>query len=287
MKRLLVTGASGFLGWNISQVPQSSWKLIGIHQKNVPSNIESYPIDLTKKEEVFKILKQIKPNAILHMAAISNVGYCEKEPNKSYQINVESSKHLAAFCQSEGIPFLFTSSEQVFNGLNKTYSESDSPNPCNIYGRQKAEAERIVSELCPNACIVRLSVLFGKHGKSSYCFMTDWLNKWKNGQKVIAFKDEVRTFLSSQIAAEALFFLLKKKKEGIYHIAGKDAFSRYEFALLLSQVFGYANAEIEPALQKNISSHELRPPRLVLNCDKLEEEGFSLRALLAELKRLT
>lgn len=276
MKKLLVTGASGFLGWHIKRHPQTTWNLVGTHHQNAPDDWESCKVDLTQQASVLNLFSKIKPDAIFHLAANSSVGFCEKNPIASHEINVAAAKYISEYCQQTGIPLLFTSSEQVFDGLEESYTETATPSPTSRYGQQKVAAEQIIETIYPNAIIARLSVMYGWHGPSAYCFMTDWLRKWENGNTVTAFYDEIRTFLSGTAAADALFFLLNQAAKGIYNIGSKLACSRYDFAQQLSQVHGHTNASIRKTSQKDQPSTATRPPRLVLDCTKLEKMGFVL-----------
>lgn len=274
MKKLLLTGSAGFLGWNVRQLTQNQWNYIGIHHKNKPSGLPSYALDLTNPIKVNQTLAAIQPDAILHLAAISSVGYCQKNPTESYAINVQATQYLATYCQAVQIPFIFTSSEQVFDGKKPSYVESDLPNPINAYGKQKAAAEAIVQSICPNACIARIAVLYGQHDANSYCFMTDWLEKLKAHQPITVFTDEIRTFLSGRYAAEALFFLLENEAKGIFNISGGSAISRYDFANLLSEAGKIKAPNIVACSQKDLSDlAATRPERLNLNIDKLISLG--------------
>ena len=274
MKKLLITGISGFLGWNIAHFPQEDWQLIGTYHSNkpddLPSSIATYWLDLTDEAATKNLIASVQADAILHLAAHSNTGFCQKYPEQTYSINVQTPHFLAKICRQQQIPFVFTSSEQVFDGLQKIYTESDVPNPRNEYAKQKAQAEKLVMEAYPAACIVRLSVMLGWHGGSSYCFMTDWLNKWKSGQAVTAFTDEIRSFLDVQLAVEGLLGLLGTQAQGIYHIGGEKALSRYELAVLLKEKHGFPNAKIIPRLQKELDVFKRRPPSLVLSNKKLK-----------------
>lgn len=273
MKKLLVTGISGFLGWNVAHFQQKDWQIVGTyrtHQPETPEHIACHSIDLTDSKATSDLIEKIQPDAVLHLAANSSTGFCQKHPEQTFGINVEVPHFLAKICQKGDIPLVFTSSEQVFNGLKDSYTETDLLNPRNTYGSQKAEAERLVLQANPDACVVRVSVMYGEHGRAAYCFSTDWLNKWKNDEPVTVFTDEIRSFLNGEEAAAGLFLLLNKKAKGIYHLGGKEALSRYEFALRLRKEFGYPNGIILKKLQREVDVYGRRPPRLVLENGKID-----------------
>jgi dTDP-4-dehydrorhamnose reductase len=286
MKKLLVTGASGFLGWNLCRFPQKEWDIIGTyhqHPNGLYPGTKAIQLDLLDAKQVSRSIADIQPDAILHLAANSSTGFCEMQPEASRKINVEASGTLADLCQRNAIPLVFTSSEQVYDGKKKVYSDNDPPNAINAYGQQKAEAEAIIQQYFPEATIARIAVLFGEQGPTSYCFMNDWLAKWRAGEEVTAFHDEVRPFMSGRSAVEALLLLLNKNAKGIYNVGGADAMSRYDFAKLLAKTFGLDTAKIKAMSQKDIPGGDKRPPILVVDNAGIVALGFVPRWIEDEL----
>ncbi len=290
MKKLLLTGASGFLGWNLCQYPQEDWEIIGLyhqHRSGVPKQIAAHQVDLSDQEAFKKIVNQVKPDAIVHLAAISNTRYCQEHPELTGRLNILVPGQIAHACQQLSIPFIHASSGQVYDGKLPPYRESAELQPLNTYGLQKVAAEALVRETYPEACIFRPTVMFGHHSTSSYCFMTDWLQRWDQGETVTAFHDEIRCFLSGRSAAEGILLLLEKEAKGIFNLAGKEAISRLEFAQLLAKTFSVKEARIKSAAQQDIPGlAEVRPSDLTMNLDKVTQLGFKARGVAEELRAL-
>ncbi len=283
MKKLLVTGASGFLGWHLCQFPQNNWEITGTYRKNksgIFPGIKAISLDLLDAKQVVKSITEIRPDAIVHLAANSSTGFCEKHPEETRKINVVATETVARICEKEDIQLVFTSSEQVYDGRKPVYTDADMPNPVNTYGVHKAAAERVVKQYVPESCIVRLAVLFGQHGPGTYCFMTDWLDKWKKGESVTAFYDEVRSFLSGRSAAEGLFLLLDQHAKGVYNLGGAEALSRYAFAKKLAAAFGVENAAIVSKSRLDIAGGDKRPASLVMDNAGVKAMGFRPRFFL-------
>src|SRR5208337_1041423 len=116
--------------------------------------------DLNRFKEIKEILQKIRPDALIHTAAESNPNFCQLNPVASHGINVEATANLASLCAELRIPFVFTSSDLVFNGLKPPYSENDPVCPLSIYGEQKAKAERAVLERYPRALVCRMALMF-------------------------------------------------------------------------------------------------------------------------------
>ena len=287
MKKLLLTGASGFLGWNLCQYPHEDWEIIGCyhqHPEGIPAHIQKHSIDLCDPQSIGKMVTRVKPDAIVHLAAISNTQYCQENPELSEQLNVFAPGQIAEVCLRHSIPLVYASSGQVYSGEQAPYNETDTLQPLNAYGWQKVKAERLVSEIYPDACIFRPTVMFGQHSDSSYCFMTDWLRRWQKGETVTAFHDEIRCFLSGRSAAEGILLLLEKEASGIFNLAGKEAMSRLAFARLLAKVFSVKDAKIKSVAQQDIFGlAEVRPSDLSMDLKKIKSLGFEARGVEEEL----
>ena len=151
MKKLLITGASGFLGWHLCQVAQAAgWQVYGSYQtRSVDlAGVTGFPLDLTDLASVKLVMQELRPDALLHLAALSSPNACQSDPELSYQVNVVASCELAGRCAEAQIPCLFTSSEQVFDGLNPPYREAEPVCPINRYGEHKAAAEVEMWQRC-------------------------------------------------------------------------------------------------------------------------------------------
>ena len=143
MKKLLVTGSSGFLGWNLCQLAKEKWQVYGthfFHRIEIPG-VKQLPVDLTDFQELQRLFKEIKPDAVIHTAAQSQPNYCQTHPQESRTINVTASWNLAGLCADYSIPCAFTSTDLVFDGLNAPYRETDPVSPLSLYGEQKVMAE--------------------------------------------------------------------------------------------------------------------------------------------------
>ena len=289
MKKLLVTGASGFLGWHCCHANFSDWKIFGTSTsagKIEPKHISKIQMDLTDENWLWSVIKEVKPDAVFHLAAHSGTNYCEKFPDSSRPLNVGASANLAKMCADRGIKLIFTSSEQIFDGQKGDYSETDQPAPKNKYGEQKWQAEQKIQEINPEAVIVRIAVLYGKSSNISANFLTQWLDAWGKSLSVMAFHDEIRQFLSARNCVDALFHLLDQGAEGIFHVGGSSALNRLEFAKLVKSILVLENAKIIDKSQSEIEMLAYRPVNLSLNCQKILSTGFKLTDPYEELKFL-
>lgn len=153
MKKLLITGASGFVGSRVVARWRNEYKILA------PSHSE---LDITDRESVDSYFLQHTPDVVVHLAAISNTWYCEQHPDESYRVNVEGVCNLAAAAARNGVKFIFFSSDQVYNGNCESgpLSEDVAVAPENVYGRHKLEAEQRALELCPTAVALRATWMY-------------------------------------------------------------------------------------------------------------------------------
>ncbi len=285
-KKLLVTGISGFLGWHVQNYPQNQWEIIGVYHRQRPVATTNYltQIDLTDFEGTTQVLDELKPNAILHLAANTDLDACETDSSTNH-INVESAVHLAKWCEAREIPFVMTSSDAVFDGEKPFYNEESSAQPVCVYGRQKLLAEAKVMAIYPQATIARMPLMYGLPD-NGHGFMVEWVNRLARHEAIRCFQDEYRTMISGASGAAGLFLLLEKKAAGLFHLGGRERISRYEFANRLAQVFEFNEELIRPGLQSDASTKAKRPADVSMISEKAYQLGFQPGLLLEELQQL-
>ncbi len=179
MKRLLITGASGFLGSRIALFYKEKYIVF------TPTHRE---MDITDGESIGAVFNQIKPDVVIHCAAISDTGRCEREPKLSWDMNVIGSVNVAKVAREIGTKCIVCSSDQVYFGslVQGAHSETDLLLPHNIYGRDKHAAEQQCLEINPDCVCLRLSWMYdtkainvGEHGD----FLRTFMERMKSGEQ--------------------------------------------------------------------------------------------------------
>ncbi len=287
MQKLLVTGASGFLGWNLCQIACKTWEVHGTYSQHpiVIPDVTLHSIDLTDLELVQREIDRICPDAIIHTAAASQPNFCQRNPELSYRINVTASQHLAKICHQANIPFVFTSTDLVFDGTKAPYQETDPVAPLNIYGEQKVAAEREILAVYPGASICRMPLMFGMAPPTATSFIQPWLKSLQAGENLTLFVDEFRTPVSARTAAQGLLMVLHIFP-GTINLGGKERISRYEFGLLLADVFGFNSSLILPIYQKDLQMAAPRAADVSLDISKAMALGYDLPPLRSELESI-
>ncbi len=288
-QRLLVTGASGFLGWNLCQAAQTqaSWEIWGTYHTHFVSlpGVHSVFLDLTDAQAIHAVLNQVQPKAVIHTAALSQPNFCQTHPELSYQVNAIATWEIAQHCADRGIPCVFTSTDLVFDGLTPPYRETDAVNPLNHYAEHKVLAEVGLLARHPQAVVCRMPLMFGEGGDTGKSFIQPWLHALRRGETLNLFSDEVRTPASATTAAKGLLLALANG-QGILHLGGMERISRYDFGVLMAEVFELPRELIQSCLQATVEMAAPRPRDVSLESSLAYALGYQPRSLREELMQL-
>ncbi len=231
-------------------------------------------MDITNYAELKKIFAEIQPHAVIHAAAMSDPNYCQVNQSETGKINVSATADMAGLCTDLRIPYVFTSTDLIFDGLEPPYSETGKVNPVCIYGEQKAEAEKAVQIRYPEAAICRMPLMFGYTEASGQNFFYKMVQSLIKGNQVRLFSDEYRTPADTGSAAEGLL-LATEKVRGIIHLGGETRISRYEMGKLIARLLNVDESQVEPILQRDIAMPAPRPPDVSLVSTKAYKIGYN------------
>jgi dTDP-4-dehydrorhamnose reductase len=272
---LLITGVSGMLGSSLlSLARKQDRRVVGLYHQHPVSmpGVELLAADLTNEDEPRKIFREVKPSAVIHCAAATGVDWCEEHPEEAHRINVNVPSMLAAITNENQIDLLHISTDAVFDGERGNYIESDQPKPTNIYAATKSLAETEVLLKNPAAVIARVNL----YGCSAYkrsankTGLAEWiLRKLAAGSPLPGFSDVIFCPIFADDLAEILLAMLYKKLSGVYHVVGREAISKYEFAVRVASAFGFDPALVVAARIDDAGLKARRPRNTSLNTSKV------------------
>ncbi|CEJ47069.1 SDR family oxidoreductase [Umezakia ovalisporum] len=287
MQKILITGASGFLGWHLCQLAQQKWEVYGAyHSHSLDSpGVKTLAVNLTNFSELKHLFNDINPTAVIHTAANSQPNYCQTYPQESHTINVTASCNIAGLCADYSIPCAFTSTDLVFDGLNPPYKETDPVSPVNTYGEQKVMAEIGMLERYPMTAVCRMPLMFGMSTPTAKSFIQPFIQILKEEKELKLFIDEFRTPVSAITAAKGILLALEKIN-GYIHLGGKERISRYDFGRLLVEVFQLPETGLKSCRQQDVKMAAPRPADVSLDSSKAFALGYEPLAIKSELQRI-
>ena len=247
MKQILISGISGFLGARLAERLHKNYQLSGlVHEADSALDCELLRLDLADTGLIQDRLEALKPDLILHTAAVSRPLAFAENPEYCWRVNVAATRELAAWCRKRDRRLFFCSSDTVYADAAPgapAWRESDPMQPVHAYGRSKQEAEELLRELCPEAVILRLSLLFGRTrpGRNSF---SEWLLARYHEGRVPVFSDNRRhTIAVGEVATLFEHLLEEESFHGVLNVGSADYVSREDFARLL-----FAQLELNPRL---------------------------------------
>ena len=256
----LITGAAGLIGGYLVRnascwVPD--WDVRGVTRAEV---------DLTDRAQVRRVWDRHRPDLVIHCAALSRTGHCEQDPALARLINVEATRLLADLARD--VPFVFLSSDQVFDGAKGQYVETDAVHPLNVYGQTKAEAEQVVLGN-PAHAVVRIALTAGTSPTRDRSFVEDMVRAAVKGTRLTLFTDEFRCPLPAGALVRALWEFGLQRRPGLYHLGGHERLSRWEIGELLAARFPELRSSIQPG---SVVAYQgpPRPPDLSMRSDKIQ-----------------
>ena len=183
-------------------------------------------------------------------------------------INVQGSLNVIKATQRIGAQLVFYSSDYVFDGKSGPYQETDQTNPICVYGKQKLEVENLITDLLDDYLILRITIVYGQElqGKN---FVTRLINSLKKKETVKVPVDQIGSPTLVNDIAEASCKLVEQNQRGLFHVAGTDVISRYDFALTVAQVFDLDSKYIIPIDTPSLQQPAPRPLKAGMICDKL------------------
>jgi dTDP-4-dehydrorhamnose reductase len=268
-QRLLITGGSGLLALNWACATRQTYDVIlATHRHTVHLNgTTAYSLDLGAPETVCRQLDTLSPDLVIHTAALTNVDRCETDKDLAFQSNVVIAEAVAAATAANKIPFVHISTDHLFAGTRRLYSEDNEPEPLNEYARTKALAETRVRQTNPSALIVRTNFFCWGH-KQRQSF-SDWIINSLRGSRTITLFDDV--FFTPILADPLVLAILEVVGigvSGVIHIGGDERLSKYEFGVRLAERFGLSLDLIQRGTIAAMDAQITRPRDMSLDNEK-------------------
>ncbi|MFH1079081.1 MAG: SDR family oxidoreductase [Pseudomonadota bacterium] len=277
VKRVLVTGATGLLGVALQRFAPQDIQGHGIiyPERSLPLALpfEILAADVSDRGQLEFAFERTRPDVVIHAAAVGSVDYAEKNREETRRVNVGGTANVVALCEIFNSRLVYISSNAVFDGRMPFYSETAPVNPINHYGVLKVEAEKVVREGNIPWAIVRPILMYGwPYPGERDNPVVWWVRSLENGQKIRVVDNVFNKPLATWSCAAAIWAVVQQDRSGVYHVAGRDHMSLYQFALLTADVFNLDAGLIQPVPDSFFPEIAPRPRDTSFDTTKMETE---------------
>ena len=267
--KLAITGASGLLGVNLACALRDQWDLVGAYhaQRVTLDGVRAVSLDVGDRRAVCAWLADERPDVVWHGAGLTNVELCETDPGLAERLNVEATANVAEAAAACGARLVHISTDHLFDGMKKQYSEAAATQPLNVYAATKLRAEHVVSDLDRDALIIRTNFYgWGHPRRQSF---SDWiLSTLRSGGDLTMFRDVYFSPILINDLIDSVLALLDRRATGVYNVAGRERLSKLAFALELAKIFGLDTLKIHDVSVDSVSFRARRPQDMSLSTEK-------------------
>ncbi len=271
-KRLVVTGASGFVAGSVIAQAGAAWEILAQSRHppvDLPPGIEHLACSVCDTVRIERAIARFRPHAIIHTAAIADIDFCQSHRDQAEEVNVRATRDLARLARKFAAHLVFCSTDTVFDGNRGMYREEDPAGPVNDYAETKVRAERAVQEEGASATVARLALVVGLplFGTGN-AFLPKMLDQLAAGLPVPGFQNEVRTPVDVLTLGRSLLELSARRFTGTLHLAGNSRLTRFAMSQQIAHRFGYPSELIEAADSSTLSGRAPRPNDVSLDNTK-------------------
>lgn len=209
---ILITGANGNVGGALSKLLEKNHKVFTLSKAE---------LDVTNKALAYEIVMSVKPDIVIHAAAITNIDLCEKNESLAYAVNTIGTLNVAYPCSILDVPIVYLSTNYVYDGSKcSPFYETDDCTPINVYGKTKLAGERLIRTLCSKYFIIRTSWIFG----GGDCFIKKILVN--ENVPIFLCPDETSNLTYIKDLYEAIEKLIASENYGVYNCANQEPVSK-------------------------------------------------------------
>lgn len=281
--RVLVTGASGMLGTDLTSELASYFEVsgVGLNSSSQPNYLQA---DLSEPAIALSVLNQTRPQIVFHTAAMTDVDGCETQRAEALKANYEMTRAIADACKTHNALLIFFSTDYVFSGNARgEIPENFERCPLSYYGQTKFLAEQYLEESAGAYIIFRITWLYGMHGKS---FPRTILEKAASQQNFKVVDDQEGRPTYTKDLAEAIrkmlqsgIFQFENKRNTIYHLGNTGNVTWADFAAFILKAAGFTHCEVQKISSAELNRPAQRPSNSVLRLEKARTElGVSMRS---------
>lgn len=284
--RVLVTGAGGLLGGRLALLLHArGLDVIAAHRGTLPpAGPRPVPAELKDDSALARLLDRLRPDAVVHAAALGRADACEAQPEEAEQVNARVPGTIARLCRERSVRLVALSTDLVFAGDRAFVGERDAPAPVSVYGRTKLAGEHAVLREWRAAAVARVALVLGRGHGPRRTSTESVLLAIDDGRPPRLFTDEYRTPIDPESVADAVERLLVRGGSGLYHLGGPERLSRFDLGLRVARAFGLAESAVTAARQADHAGPDRRAADVSLDSTRARRElGWEPRPIDAAI----
>lgn len=292
--RILITGSNGLLGQKIvKQCLKDNLEFIATSKgenRNSDCPAEKYvSMNICNKLEINNIFQATYPTHVIHTAAITNVDYCELNPEECHEVNVQATQYLFEASKQYKAHFELLSTDFVFDGLQGMYKETDEVNPLSVYAQSKVDAENILLQSdYKNWSIARTIIVYGTANNLSRSNIVLWaIDALQKQQPMNIINDQFRMPTWADDLAWGCLEICRRDKTGIFHLSGPELLAINQIVERIAIYLGKSMGNVNLIDSSTLNQPAKRPPRTGFDLTKSHTElGYSPKTIEETLKEL-
>jgi dTDP-4-dehydrorhamnose reductase len=278
-KRILLTGSNGLLGQKLVDllIQQEGIDLTatarGENRLPYSDGYTYQSMDITDRQQVLDVISEVRPDVVIHTAAMTDVDKCELQKDACWAQNVQAVEYLVEACRASDTFLLHVSTDFIFDGTAGPYDETAEGNPISFYGWSKYAAEKVVIHSDLRWAIARTVLVYGIAHDMSRSNIILWVKKsLEDGKNIKVVTDQWRSPTLAEDLATGCYLIADKEAEGIFNISGKEVLTPYDMAIKTANYFGLDKSLIAQADASTFTQTARRPPRTGFTLDKSQRE---------------
>ena len=293
--RILITGSNGLLGQKIVKILSKRGTEF-LATSNGNNRNQDFPselyreMDITNRQQISEVFNDYKPTHIIHTAALTNVDYCELNPEECQEVNVNATQKLWEESQKINAHFQLLSTDFIFDGLTGNYKETDEPSAVSIYGQSKVDAEKIlINSENKNWSIARTIIVYGTANNLSRTNIVLWsIEALTKGDPMKIIDDQFRMPTWADDLAWGCIEICRRNKTGIFHLCGPELMAVNEIVFRIAKHLGKSTENVEIISSSTLNQPAKRPPKTGFDLTKSRTElGYNPKTIEETITILT
>ena len=276
--KILITGSNGLLGQKLTSLLDNdpSVEFIATARGKLSFTLSKgrfEKLDVAKQEEVEHVILAIRPDVVIHTAAMTQVDQCETEREACWLNNVRAVEFLVRACEKTRAHLIHISTDFIFDGTYGPLDETAIPNPISYYGKSKLAAEEVVQKSKVDWSILRTVLVYGVTQDMSRSNIVLWVKKsLEEGKSINVVNDQWRTPTLAEDLAMGCALAAKKKAKGIYNVSGAEMMTPFDIAMKTADFFRLDKSLIKATDSNHFKQPAARPPRTGFIIEKAKRE---------------